>query len=79
MVLSVFLCIIILVLKKEVKIMANYKVSWKKGRRIGAIGILYPDSIIVHADNELEARLKAYETHENLMFVSITELNEKER
>ena len=56
--------------------MKTYKVSWKKGRRIGAIGILYPDSVLVHADNEFEAHLKAYETHEHLMFVNITELDE---
>lgn len=61
------------------KIMPKYKVSWKKGRRIGAEGILYPGNLIVYADNELEAHLKAYETHEHLMFVSITELVEKER
>ena len=29
--------------------MKTYRVSWRKGRRIGAIGIDHPDSVIVEA------------------------------
>jgi len=55
--------------------MKTYKVSWRKGRLSGAQGIFYPDSVIVQAENEKAAHLKAYDTHEHLMFVTVTELD----
>jgi len=54
--------------------MKTYRVSWQKGRRAGAQGIFYPDSVVVQAENEKAAHLKAYDTHEHLMFVTVTEL-----
>ena len=54
--------------------MKTYKVSWKKGRRAGALGVFYPDSVIVEAENRCEAWLKAYETHEHMQEVSIEEV-----
>ena len=51
--------------------MKNYNVSWKHGRKVGAIGIFYPDSVNVAAEPPEEARLKAYETHEHLMMVTV--------
>ena len=56
--------------------MKTYRVSWRQGRRAGAIGIFYPDSVVVQAENEEAAHLKAYDTHEHLMFVTVTELDE---
>ena len=56
--------------------MKTYKVSWQKGRRAGAQGIFYPDSVVVQAENERAAHLKAYDTHEHLMNVNVTELDE---
>ena len=56
--------------------MKTYRVSWRKGRRIGAIGIDYPDSVIVQANSPWDAHMKAYDTHEHLMFVDVTELDE---
>jgi len=55
--------------------MKTYKVSWQKGRLIGAQGIFYPGSVVVQAENKTDAHLKAYETHEHLMFVDITEMD----
>ena len=52
--------------------MKNYNVSWKQGRKVGAIGIFYPDSVNVAAETPEEALLKAYETHEHLMMVTVT-------
>jgi hypothetical protein len=49
----------------------NYNVSWKRGRRVGAIGIFYPDSVNVAAETPEKALLKAYETHEHLMMVTV--------
>lgn len=59
--------------------MKTFRVSWQKGRRTGAIGIFYPDSVVVKADNEKAAYLKAYDTHEHLMFVTVTEVKEGKR
>ena len=56
--------------------MKTYKVSWQKGRLIGAQGIFYPDSVVVQAENEKAAHLKAYDTHEHLMHVTVTEMDE---
>ena len=56
--------------------MKTYRVSWRKGRRIGAIGIDYPDSVIVQANSPYDAHMKAYDTHEHLMFVDVTEMEE---
>ena len=56
--------------------MKTYRVSWRKGRPIGAIGIDYPDSVIVEATCPYEAHMKAYDTHEHLMFVDVTEMEE---
>ena len=56
--------------------MKTYKVSWRQGRRAGAQGIFYPDSVVVQAENEEAAHLKAYDTHEHLMFVDVTEMDE---
>ena len=50
-----------------------YTVSWSKGRKIGAVGIFYPDWVSVTADTPEDALRKAYETHEHLMFVTVTE------
>ena len=52
----------------------RYRVSWKKGRTAGALGVFYPDSVTVEAETPEEARLKAYETHEHLMFVTVEEV-----
>tara|TARA_R100000315_G_C5221070_1_gene132906 strand:- start:474 stop:650 length:177 start_codon:yes stop_codon:yes gene_type:complete len=54
----------------------HYRVSWQKGRRIGAEGILYPDSVVVQAASEEEAILKAYETHEHLCFAKAEKINQ---
>ena len=51
----------------------TYDVSWKSGRKAGAIGIFYPDSVTVAAETPEEALLKAYETHEHLIFVTVSE------
>ncbi len=56
--------------------MKTYRVSWQKGRRAGAQGIFYPDSVIVQANSPLAAHMKAYDTHEHLMFIDVTELDE---
>ena len=56
--------------------MKTYKISWQKGRLAGAKGVVYPDSVIVQAHNPAAARLKAYDTHEHLMNVNVTELDE---
>ena len=56
--------------------MKTYKVSWRKGRLSGAQGKHYPDSVVVQAENEKAAHLKAYDTHEHLMFVNVTEMDE---
>jgi len=56
--------------------MKTYRVSWEKGRLAEAQGILYPGSVVVQAENKTDAHLKAYETHEHLMFVDITEVDE---
>jgi len=58
--------------------MKTYRVSWQKGRPIGAIGIDYPDSVIVKATSPYAAHMKAYDTHEHLMFVDITEIMDQE-
>jgi len=58
--------------------MKTYRVSWRKGRRIGAIGIDYPDSVIVQANSPYDAHMKAYDTHEHLMFVDVTEMDESD-
>ena len=52
----------------------RWRVSWKKGRTAGALGVFYPDSVIVEAETPEAARLKAYEKHEHLMFVTIEEV-----
>jgi len=56
--------------------MKTYRVSWKKGRRAGAIGIFYPDSVVVKAINTTQALDMAYDTHEHLMHVTVTEMDE---
>ena len=58
--------------------MKTYKVSWQKGRRAGAIGIFYPGSVVVKAENEKAAHLKAYDTHDHLLFVTVTEMDESD-
>jgi|TARA_R110002124_G_scaffold49184_1_gene144506 hypothetical protein len=55
--------------------MKTYKVSWGKGRLSGSQGIFYPDSVMVQAENEKAAHLKAYDTHEHIMFVTVTEMD----
>ena len=55
--------------------MKTYRVSWQKGRRVGAIGIFYPGSVVVQAENERAAHLKAYDTHDHLLFVTVTEMD----
>ena len=52
----------------------RWRVRWKKGRTAGALGVFYPDSVILEAETPEAARLKAYETHEHLMFVTIEEV-----
>ena len=56
--------------------MKTYRVSWQKGRRAGAQGIFYPDSVVVKAINTTQALDMAYDTHEHLMNVNVTELDE---
>jgi hypothetical protein len=56
--------------------MKTFRVSWKQGRRVGAQGIFYPDSVVVQAENERAAHLKAYDTHDHLLFVTVTEMKE---
>jgi len=56
--------------------MKTYRVSWRKGRLSGAKGVVYPDSVVVQAHNPAAARLKAYDTHEHLMHVTVTEMDE---
>ena len=58
--------------------MKRYKVEWKQGRKIGAIGICYPDSVVVYAEDEEAAHLKAYDTHEHLTNVNVIEIGEIE-
>ena len=53
------------------KMCKTYEVSWKRGRKVGAIGIFYPGSVTVAAETPEAALLKAYETHEHLMFVTV--------
>lgn len=42
----------------------KYRVTFK-GRKAGAIGIFYPISIVVEADDPEAAKLKAYDEHEH--------------
>jgi len=49
----------------------TYNVSWKSGRKVGATGIFYPGGVTVAAETPEEAILKAYETHDHLMFVTV--------
>ena len=58
--------------------MKTYRVSWRKGRLSGAQGIFYPDSVVVQAENEKAAHLKAYDTHDHLLFVTVTEMDERD-
>jgi hypothetical protein len=51
----------------------TYNVSWKSGRKVGAIGISYSGGVTVAAETPEKAILKAYETHEHLMFVTVLE------
>lgn len=54
----------------------RYSVSWKRGRKVGAIGVFYPDSVVVEAENKDAALLKAYDTHDHLMFVEVEEITD---
>ena len=56
----------------------TYRVSWRSGRERGAIGIMYAGMVTVRAASPDAAKLKAYETHEHLMFVKIEEVGEGE-
>ena len=58
--------------------MKTYRVSWQKGRRAGAQGRFYPASVVVQAENERAAHLKAYDTHDHLLFVTVTEMDERD-
>ena len=51
-----------------------YRVSWEHGRKRGAIGVFYPDSVVVEAENKELALLKAYDTHEHLMFTQVEKI-----
>ena len=51
----------------------TYDVSWKRGRKVGAIGVFYPGGVTVAAETPEEALLKAYKTHEHLMFITVSE------
>ncbi len=62
----------------EVNKMKKYRVEWRQGRKIGAIGIFYPDSVVVYAEDEEAAHLKAYNTHEHLTGINVTEIGEVE-
>lgn len=53
-----------------------YRVSWKHGRKRGAIGVFYPDSVVVEAENKEAALLKAYDTHEWLMFTQVEKITD---
>lgn len=50
--------------------MNKYKITFI-GRPNGAIGITYQITKIVEADNEVEASLKLYETHEHIRLQKI--------
>ena len=54
----------------------TYRVSWKHGLKYGAIGIFYHDSVVVEAENEELALLKAYDTHEWLMFTHVEKITD---
>ena len=58
--------------------MKTYRVSWRKGRLSGAQGIFYPDSVVVYAEDEDAAHLKAYDTHEHLTGINVIEIGEIE-
>ena len=49
----------------------TYRVSWEKGRKVGAPGSFYGGSVTVEAESPEAARLKAYETHEHLAGVRV--------
>jgi len=46
------------------------------GRLSGAIGVSYPCEVIVEASDAAAAYLKAYDTHEHLSEVNVTEIFE---
>lgn len=48
------------------------------GRKVGAIGIFYDFIVTVQAENEEQARLKVYETHEHLSKWSAREIPDEE-
>ncbi len=52
----------------------KYRVSWRQGRKAGAIGIFYPDSVEVEAEDPAHAIHKAYETHEHLVGVHVEDV-----
>ena len=58
--------------------MDRYKVSWRSGRTKGAIGVFYPGSVVVEAESPDDAILKAYETHEHLLFAKAQKIEESE-
>ena len=43
------------------------------GRKVGAIGIFYPITTTVQAENEEAARLKLYDKYEHIMGLKLTE------
>jgi len=53
--------------------MKKFKCSFT-GRTKNAIGIFYPITIIVEAENKEKANLKIYDTHEHLHHLTITEI-----
>jgi hypothetical protein len=46
------------------------------GREKDAIGIFYDIQLIIEANDEKEATIKAYETHEHLHHLSVTKIEE---
>jgi len=46
------------------------------GRKVGAIGVFGDFKLIVNADNEKEAILKAYDTHEHLTRLTVSPMKE---
>ena len=53
--------------------MTHYKVSFT-GRKAGAIGIAHRCTVHVVADSVEQAKLKAYDTHDHIMFPEVTEI-----
>lgn len=54
--------------------MKKYRVAWESGREKGAIGIMYPGSVLVTAMDPYDALMQAYRTHDHMLRTTITEV-----